>query len=257
MQDLNKNLLRHHQREDLKHEIEQADEMLKHAKPDERGVILAGRDRTKRQLESQSPQPLTPKEKDTLHALEKKLRSKIVENMPTQEVMRKNPPGAVDWHMKWEKQKKKLIRMWKNVTIQLNPDNSDRDLSNIERFRPVGQLDHMRGDAQIPGYISFGNIPDEDWPFEAPQTTALAQVKKHYAEAEAETEVNQALEDLDGVEAEDLEKDEEKVSTLSPEQRIALNQRLAKGREVLRQKREAAKQLNETLEAAPVEVTTT
>jgi hypothetical protein len=133
MQDLKKNLLRYHQREQLQGEIKQAEDMLTQAKPEDRGTIHANITRTRRQLDSQSPTPLTPKEKDTLSNLEKKLRSRITTNMPTEEVMRKNPAGAVDWHQKWEKINKPLIRMWKNAMIQLNPDSSDRDLSNIER----------------------------------------------------------------------------------------------------------------------------
>lgn len=246
MKDLKTNLLRYHQREQLQGEIRQAEDMLKQAKPEDRGTINANINRTKRQLESQSPVSLTGKEKDTLSALEKKLRSRITNNMPTQEVMRKNPAGAVDWHQKWEKINKPLIRMWKNATIQLNPDSSDRDLSNIERYRPTGQTDRMRTDAQIPGLMSYGNVPDENWPFDPSEGTALAQAQKHYDEEHADNDVNKALEDLD------IAEEEEQVAGCSPEQRLVLAERLAKGREVLRQKRELEKQINNPLEAAPV-----
>lgn len=247
MKDLKTNLLRYHQREQLKGEIKQSEDMLPHAKPEERGAILAGITRSKKQLDSQSPGLLTGKEKDTLNNLEKKLRSRIVSNMPTAEVMRKNPAGAVDWHQKWEKVNKPLIRMWKNAMIQLNPDNSDRDLSNIERYRPSGQTDRMRTDAQIPGLMSYGSVPEENWPFDAPTNTALEQVKKHYDEDLAENDVNSALDELDKAE------DEEKVSMCSPEQRAILSERLAHGREVLAKKRADARQLAEALDS-PQEV---
>lgn len=246
MQDLKKNLLRYHQREQLQGEIRQAEDMLAHAKSDDRGPILANIKRTKLQLDSQSPVPLTGKEKDTLNTLNKKLLSRITHHMPTDEVMRKNPSGAVDWHQKWEKINKPLIRMWKNITIQLNPDSQDRDLTNLERYRPSGQMDRFRSDAQIPGVISYHNIPDENWPFEPPQNTALEQAKRMYEPEDAETDVNKALEDLAAVEEEELEK-----GTCSPEQRAILSERLAKGREVLRQKREAARQIDE---ATPVDI---
>jgi hypothetical protein len=248
MKDLNTTLLRFHQREQLQAEIDQADKMIPHAKPEEKGGILASRDRTKRQLDAQSPDTLTGKEKDTLHALEKKLRTRITTNMPPEEVMRKNPAGAVDWHMKWEKANKKLIRMWKNVRIQLNPENSDRDLANIERYRPSGQMDRMRSDAQIPGVMSYHDIPDEQWPFEAPQNTAVEQAKRVYNEEQAESEVNSAIDALD---AEEQREPDIEAERCSPEQKAQLLTRLAKGREVLRQKREAAKQLDESLDAVP------
>ena len=249
MQDLKKNLLRFHQREQLQGEIKQAQDMLPQAKQEDKGTILANINRTKRQLESQSPVPLTAKEKDTLSALEKKLRSRITTHMPTEEVMRKNPSGAVDWHQKWEKINKPLIQMWKNAVIQLNPDNSDRDLTNLERFRPSGQMDRFRSDAQIPGVMSYHNIPEEKWPFDAPENTALEQAKKHeYETDQAESDVNQALEQLDKSE------EEVHIEKCSPEQKALLTERLAKGREVLRQKREAAKQIDAACDASEQQV---
>jgi len=248
MQDLKKNLLRYHQREQLKGEITQAEGMLAQAKPDDRGTIMASITRTKRQLDSQSPVPLTAKEKDTLSNLEKKLRARIVTNMPTEEVMRKGPAGAVDWHQKWEKINKPLIRMWKNAMIQLNPDSSDRDLSNIERYRPTGQLDRLRSDAQIPGLMSYGNVPEENWPFAEPENTAAKQAERVYVEEHAESDVNLALEQLD------KDEEEEHLSTCSPEQRAILSERLAHGREVLAKKRAEAKQLEAALEGKSVEV---
>jgi hypothetical protein len=246
MRDLKTNLLRYHQREQLKGEIRQAEDMLSQAKPEDRGTINANISRTKRQLESQSPVPLTSKEKDTLSGLEKKLIKKITHNMPPEEVMRKNPAGAVDWHMKWEKINKPLIRMWKNVRIQLNPDSQDRDLSNIERYRPSGQLDHLRSDAQIPGVMSYHNISDEQWPFDPPTNTASEQNKRVYSEGVAEAEVDAALDEVTIAEDE-----EESIKTESPEQRAALLDRLSKARAALAQKRADAKQL----EAALVETT--
>jgi hypothetical protein len=255
MKDLKQNLLRYHQREDIKSEIENADKMLPHAKGDQRGPIIASRSKLKKQLEEQSPVPLTGKEKDTLNSLEKRLRERITTNMPTEEVMRKNPAGAVDWHQRWEKQNKPLIRMWKNVRIQLQPDNQDRDLANIERYRPSGQTDRMRTDAQIPGLMSYGSVPEENWPFEAPQNTALAQVQKRYDEDEAANDVNAAITAMETEEAQQAELDEnpplEKMP-LSVEEKAILVQRLAKGREALAKKRAEQKQLDEAIEAVPV-----
>lgn len=254
MKDLNINLLRFNQREQLQHEVQQAETHMQYAKPEERGAISAGIKRTKKHLEDNSPEPLTGKEKDKLNALEKKLRDRITTNMPTEEVMRKNPAGAVDWHTKWEKANKKLIRMWKNIKIQLNPDNSDRDLSNIERYRPSGQTDRMRTDAQIPGMMSYGNVPDENWPFDAPENTAAKQAQRRFDEEQAETQVNQALEELDAHESQAEENEEVldgRKKPLSPEQEAILLQRLANARAAKAKKAAEEKQLSETLEAVP------
>lgn len=252
MKDLNTNLLRYPQREQIQQEIQQAEEMLPSAKPDDKGGIIANIKKAKYTLSTQSPEPLTGKEKDTLHTLEKKLLTRITTNMPTEEVMRKNPAGAVDWHDKWSKANKKLIRMWKNVRIQLNPDNSDKDLANIERHRPSGQTDRMRVDAQIPGLVSYGNVPEELWPFEAPKNTALEQAKRNtISEEDAENAVNSALESFDGSEI-DAKPEEPKKKELSPEDHAILLQRLDKARAAMKKKREEERQLDDTLQAVPV-----
>ena len=254
MKDLRLNLLRYNQRESLRSEIEEATKMLPHAKPDERGAVISRINKTKHQLESQSPEPLTAKEKDTLHALEKKLRSKITTNMPTEEVMRKNNAGAVDWHMRWEKANKSAIKIWKNVRIQLNPENSDRDLANIERYRPSGQTDRMRTDAQIPGLMSYGNIADEDWPFPEPQHTALKQAEKAYSEEEAANAVNNALEEIDVKERAEhiVEDDEPTKAELDAETKAILSERLRHAREAKAAKRLAEQQVEDISDATPV-----
>lgn len=253
MKDLNTNLLRHHQRDELTADIAHYDEILPHAKPEDKPILIKHREQTKRQLAAASPEPLTGAEKDKLNLLEKRLRDKITNNMPTEEVMRKNPAGALDWHQRWEKSNKSLIRMWKNCRIQLNPDSSDRDLANIERYRPSGQTDRMRTDAQIPGLMSYGNVDESQWPFDAPKNTALEQVKRHYDEQAAENDVNAAIDKMDAEEKEPVvEAGYGPSGKLSLEEWTALDERLRKGREVLAQKRAENKQLNESLAAVPV-----
>lgn len=255
MKDLKLNLLRFPQREQLQTEIAQAESMLPSAKPADRGLILAGINKSKRQLETQSPEPLTGKEKDTLSALEKKLVKKITTNMPTEEVMRKNPAGAVDWHDKWQNANKPLIRMWKNIRIQLNPDNYDKDLANIERYRPSGQTDRIRTDAQIVGLHSFTGIDEEQWPFDPPQNTALAQAKRHtITEDEAEAQVNDALDKFDAEELVEEPEGDGRKKPVSPEQHAILVKRLADARAAKQQKRAEELQLEETLQAVPVSI---
>lgn len=253
MKDLKTNLLRYNQREQIQGEISQAEDMLKSAKTDDANIIRSNMHKAKRMLEAGSPEPLTAKEKDTLSALEKKLAARIRVNMPTDEAMRKNPVGAVDHSVRWEKANKPLIRMWKNVRIQLNPDSSERDLANVERLRPSGQMDRMRLDAQIPGIMSYGNIPEELWPFLPPTNTALEQVKRAYETKEAEDAVDEVIAQVDVAEEETdsavLTEEEEAAQLEKHAQRIQI---LEKARAALKKKREEDKQLQESLNAVPV-----
>lgn len=256
MKDLKTTLLRPQQRAALEKDIEQSERMLPKAKDEGIAILQNSIKRSKKQLAEQAPEPLTGKEKDTLNALEKRLRDKIVTNMPTEEVMRKNPPGGVDWHMRWEKANKPLIRMWKNVKIQLNPDSTDRDLANIERYRPSGAAGRLRTDAQIQGHMSYGGVPDENWPFDAPENTAFAQAKKRFDEQEAESQVNAAIETFDKEEEARVLADEEAETTekkpISPEQHAILVQRLANAREVRKQKLAEERQVEEAMKDVPV-----
>ena len=252
MKDLKTNLLRYNQREQIQGEISQAEDMLKTAKNDDAGIIRSNMNKAKRMLDAGSPEPLTAKEKDTLAVLEKKLANRIRVNMPTDETMRKNPVGAVDHSTRWEKANKSLIRMWKNVRIQLNPDNADRDLANVERLRPSGQMDRMRTDAQIPGMMSYGNIPDELWPFMPPTNTALEQVKRTYETSQAEEAVDETIAQTDQNEVETdsavMTEEEEALSLEKHAQRIQI---LEKARAALKKKRDEDKQLQESLQAVP------
>ena len=227
MKDLKTNLLRYNQREQIQGEISQAEDMLKTAKNDDAGIIRSNMNKAKRMLETGSPEPLTA-----------------------------NPVGAVDHSTRWEKANKPLIRMWKNVRIQLNPDNADRDLANVERLRPSGQMDRMRTDAQIPGMMSYGNIPDELWPFMPPTNTALEQVKRTYETSQAEDAVAETIAQTDKNEVETdsavMTEEEEALSLEKHAQRIQI---LEKARAALKKKREEDKQLQESLDAVPVMAT--
>lgn len=248
MKDLNLNLLRYAQREQIKREIEQASDSLGKATTEDAAAIRGTRQKLQRQLDAGSPESLTGKEKDTLAALEKKLLKRITTNMPTEESMRKNPVGAVDHATKWEKANKKLIRMWKNIRIQLNPDNSDRDLANIDRYRPSGQTDRMRTDAQIPGLMTFGNVDQDDWDniFPTPQNTALEQAKRRANAEDVSQYVEHAIDECDEKELDNAAA--EAKGQMTPEQHAILVHRLQGAREAKKKKREEQNQLDEALE---------
>jgi hypothetical protein len=181
--DLSKPLLRHHQREEYKGEIEAMTEMIPQLKtPQDRGDVQRRLGRLKQSLEAQTPAEITGAMKDRLQAHATELEQKITSGMLSSEEMRKNPAGAVGQHMKWERANKSDILKWKNIQQLLEPTSDDPDLSNFERLRPNGAQDRVRVNAQIPGKMSYGTIPQQNWDqaFEGqgPSNTALQQAKR-------------------------------------------------------------------------------
>ena len=107
---------------------------------------------------------------DTKDALNRKLKAidgKLQDGMPTHEVMRRNPAGAVDWHMKWEAANKSAILERKNILRVLNPSNRDKDLCNIDLLRrsqvPTGKDASFMVEAQIPGKFGYHDVPKKNW----------------------------------------------------------------------------------------------
>jgi hypothetical protein len=122
--------------------------------------------------------------------------------------------------MKWERANKRRILEWKNIQILKEPDTAYKYLENFERLRPQGEMDRFRGDAQINGHMSYGNIPEWVWEriFEKVPNSALEQVKK----VEAELKSEQVQPKVDKVDKRTLPRSEE--------QKRALVERLASAR---------------------------
>lgn len=107
----------------------------------------------------QAPEPIPPDEIDAAVKTEKLLREKWLEGMPTQAEMRRNPPGAVDKNMSWQKKTKTAVAQWKRLRRQLHASGisehhlaDEGDVSNIELYRPRGGSGEMGMDnAQIAG----------------------------------------------------------------------------------------------------------
>ena len=178
-----KQLLRHHQREDYKGEIESMETMLPQLKSQQdRGDVQRRLGRMKHSLVTQSPVELPGWAKDILVVESRRLEESFRQGMVSKEEMRKNPTGTVGQHMKWEAANKKAILRWKNIQQMIEPDSQDPDLSNVEKLRPSGVSDRLRTDAQIGGHMTFGNISSEKWnqAFEGkgPVNTALEQAKR-------------------------------------------------------------------------------
>ena len=179
-----KQLLRMHQREEYAAEIDGMKDMLPNLKSgQDRGAVAQRVKRLEKSVQEQSPlEQLPGSAKDRLYKEGQALEAKIKCGMLSSEEMRKNPAGSVGQHMRWEKAVKKDILKWKNIQIMLEPTSNDPDLANFERLRPEGARNRVRVDAQIPGKMSFTDIPQEKWDtaFEGkePENTALEQAKK-------------------------------------------------------------------------------
>lgn len=186
------NLLRPNQIEELKDEefalkrkLQLADVM-----PVDRGVVQGQLRRVQRHLEVQSPKDVEGKEKDVLIERTDTLLTKILEGMPSQEEMRKNPPGAVDKHRKWEKRNKSDIVEWKNNMLTLNKGTEDTDIANLEKYRPRRSTLNM-DNAQITGTDYF--LPDGRIAI----NNVASEEDKQAAEATKFKLINQALENDD------------------------------------------------------------
>jgi hypothetical protein len=147
-------LLRSHQRKEMKDELDTLHAKLKNPHIEDKGAVQRQIQRLQHQADTQTPKPFLPSEIDAAVKLEKDLRDKIMVGMPSQEEMRKSPPGAIGKHMAWEKRNKKNIEEWKNTQLRMNHDSTDPDVANFERYRPVASTLNMHN-AHIPGQQYF------------------------------------------------------------------------------------------------------
>ena len=117
---------------------------------EDRGAAAAQLRRMSKTLAAQTPEP--PKdgaEEGRMVARSKALLDEILVGMPSQEEMRKAPPGAVDKHMKWERDNKSRIQEWKNLQLRLT-HATEPEAANLERHRPTAST-LLMDNAYIPG----------------------------------------------------------------------------------------------------------
>jgi hypothetical protein len=132
-----KPLLRPAQVEEAKNEIRAAEAKLDSKYIEDKGTVRKQLQRMRVTLESQLPQtPANPTEEGLMVARSRTLLDQIIQGMPSQEEMRKAPPGAVDKHVAWEKRNKLAIIEWKNLQLRLKP--GEQEAANLERHRPTG-----------------------------------------------------------------------------------------------------------------------
>jgi len=216
------NPLRPAQREDREFELRRLEQVVN--APDWQAGPAKGRAREahrriKQSYESQVAKPA--REPDRVRTLvEEVMEHDIKPTLLSDLVMRTNPAGAVDAFRKGEGSAatKEAILTWKRGMRALDPDNADHDYTNVERFRPKeGRQGYPQFDAQITRGF-------------APGATAAA--RETLARVFDQDKVGSALNQA---------KRREKP-TLTDAQRQALTENLAKARQAMAKKRQAAKQ---------------
>lgn len=148
-----KPLLRPDQVQSAKDEIASLEAKLSNPLIEDKAMVRRQLNNARRLTELQTPRPPQDSaEEGRMVARSRQLIGEILQGMPSQEEMRKAPPGAVDKHMRWEKANKPKILEWKNLQLRLKP--GERDAANLERHRPTGSTLNMDG-AQIQGKNFF------------------------------------------------------------------------------------------------------
>lgn len=137
-QQVTTNLLRETQVRECREELSRLDGML-NAPPHIRSRVDVQeahrrRGRLRRELEAQTPQPYDAREKDAAVRRFHQLGEEIKVGMPSSEVMRRNPPGAVQQHQAWERRNKKKVLERKHIGLRLHA---------------TGDLDPVLGEAAI------------------------------------------------------------------------------------------------------------
>lgn len=177
-----KPLLRPDQLQTAKEEIKSLENKLSHPLIQDKGEVRRQLVRARKTLEMQTPQPpSSPEEEGRMVARSRQLLGQILEGMPSQEEMRKAPPGAVDKHRRWESRNKPKILEWKNLQLRLKP--GEGEAANLERHRPTASSLNMDS-AQIQGKNFF--MPETSGPsvtFNDQQLAMIRQLSPAMADA--------------------------------------------------------------------------
>jgi hypothetical protein len=243
-----KNYLRPNQTGELEQTLQSIDSTL--ADPHSRrhiqdpGAMRKQRSAAAKTLETFAPPRLRGAELDRVAKREQEYRKDLMAEMPSQEEMRKNPPGAVGKHQRFEKRNKNKILQWKNDRLTIGiaqGGNDDPDLANLELYRPVRSTLNM-DNAQIPG--ADYNFPSpqfqenyekmnwsahrENGPESADASDPEADLRRALAEKDAEIERLRAETEARSLDNGIKRKKKKVQRNVSPEQREASRQRMQK-----------------------------
>lgn len=217
-----KPLLRPAQVEEAKAEIKSAEAKLQSPHIEDKGEVARQLRRLTKSFQEQVPQPpKSGEEEGRMVERSKSLLEEILRGMPSQEEMRKAPPGAVDKHMKWERANKAKIMEWKNLQLRLT-HGQEAEAANLERHRPTGSSLNM-DNAYITGKQI--HIPDgvgSTVTFNDAQIAVLRLVSPQLADALSLMSNDQRGRVKDAIAGIGLAKPKAEKRTLSPEHKAAM-----------------------------------
>ena len=254
-QESTKPLLRPPQAEERREEISRLRAILS-APPhianriEDRGQLRRNLQAVERDLKKQDPRPYESEDIDLAADRSEELKEEMLQGMPTQEEMRRNPSGAVDKHRRWEKRNKTKLTEWKNIQLRLHAtDHGDlpdaTDIANFERFRPSGGSQQLNmHNEQISGRMQFGPEPGAgpSVVFSERETALLDEIAPDIFRqlGTMTNEQRQAVKNFIGTQrASPSEANPRKRREMTPEQKERARENLAKARAV-----RAAKKLN-------------
>lgn len=235
------NLLRPTQIRDTKDEIRRLEFTLTQPDLQDRGEAIRQLNSEKKSLENFSPKPFAGEDLDAAVKEERELREGMVEGMPTQEEMRRGPPGSLGKHIAWDKKNKNKLLRWKHLMLRLNSGTNDTEVANFEKFRPTSTHRMDTRDAFIPQETDYfglehagsGHVMSEE------QSVVLEEVAPDLHSQMALLSNEDRGKVLDLVNKLKAPKVKYKRN-YTPEQRKALGARLAEARKVKREEKEAA-----------------
>lgn len=146
--------LRNDQVEEMLGEKESLQKKLQSPHIEDKGTVAEQLRRLSHQLESQRPRPYAGPELDAAVKREAELRAIWTQGMLSQEEMRKNPSGAVDRHLAWERKNIRAIEEWQNIKRRLHAGDDSRESASIEQHRPTTSTMNMDS-VQIQGKQFF------------------------------------------------------------------------------------------------------
>ena len=159
--------LRHHEIEEFENEKRVLENTLRSRDVQDRGNITRHVQKIDEQIAAQGPPDLTGEDRDRIVRECQEIEGRLIPMMPSDEEMRRNPPGVVGRHMRFQKASKSTeffpegdIFRWKDNQLALNKGDEDPDVANFERMRPMHNMGSMEG-AQIPGTQYHGTNPSE------------------------------------------------------------------------------------------------
>lgn len=236
------NLLRPAQVKENTEEVKRLEHTLEQPHVQDRGSVMRQLTSLKNTLDTKTPTSFSSTEIDTAVRMERDLREKLLEGMPTQEEMRRAPHGAIGKHRTWEAKNKADLMKWKYLRQRLNAGSDNPDIANFEQYRPSSGTTLDVRDAFIPKTSDFygldfvdGNgasVMHEEQSEKLQELDPDLHARMALLGTEDRAKVLALVDQIENPPA-------KKKRNLSPEQRKAIGEKLTKARAAARARKEA------------------